>query len=346
MDVAIVGAGVAGLAAARRLAETRPGLAVTVFDKVHIVGGRAKSHHVHGAVVDHGAQYLKTPTAELHRYITHTLGHAQPLDIGRDVWVFDGSGKISPGDPEENAGEKWTYADGLERLPLAMSEGLDVRSNTLIEQLRATDDGYDLVAGGEVVGHSRAVLLTPPAPLTLTLIGASTLPSTQRKAIMQELGSVVYRHCISVALGYRKVPAQPPYYALVNPDRGHPISWVAYEHLKPQRQMNNQGVMLVQMAPDWSAAHHTQPHALLADDVAALLATLLGKEFGRFDWFDCFCWRYALPKSGCDVGALETDGLFFAGDYVAGQGRLHLAIESGWAAADRILEHMGNGATE
>jgi predicted NAD/FAD-dependent oxidoreductase len=30
-------------------------------------------------------------------------------------------------------------------------------------------------------------------------------------------------------------------------------------------------------------------------------------------------------------------GLFAAGDLEAGQGRVHLAIESGWAAAARIL---------
>lgn len=337
MDVAIVGAGMAGLAAARRLAETCPDLTVAIFDKVSPVGGRAMSRTVHNAVVDHGAQYLKTPTTELHRYITETLSHAKPLDIGQDVWIFDATGTIAPGDPEQNAGAKWTFEGGLQRLPEAMAEGLDVRCDTLIEHINAIpDDGFQLTAGTEVVAHSRAVLLTPPAPLTLPLIASSTLPTVQRHAIMQELGKVVYRPCISVALGYRK-PLQPqPFYALVNTDREHPISWLAYEHTKPGRSMGGQSVLLVQMAAEWSATHHSIPHKLIGDDVANLAAGLLGKEVLKPDWCDCHCWRYALPKSGCDPSALEGDGLFFAGDSIVGQGRLHLAIESGWAAANRI----------
>ena len=38
MRVGVVGAGIIGLAVARRLLETRPGVEVTVFDKEHSVG--------------------------------------------------------------------------------------------------------------------------------------------------------------------------------------------------------------------------------------------------------------------------------------------------------------------
>ena len=34
------------------------------------------------------------------------------------------------------------------------------------------------------------------------------------------------------------------------------------------------------------------------------------------------------------------DGLYFAGDFIAGQGRVHLAIESGWRTADRMLHDL------
>jgi predicted NAD/FAD-dependent oxidoreductase len=45
-----------------------------------------------------------------------------------------------------------------------------------------------------------------------------------------------------------------------------------------------------------------------------------------------------LPDSGADFVALNGSdcGLYFAGDYTAGQGRVHLAIESGWRAAVEI----------
>ena len=47
-------------------------------------------------------------------------------------------------------------------------------------------------------------------------------------------------------------------------------------------------------------------------------------------WYDVARWRYALPDATCDLTALnrDHDGLFFAGDYVAG-GRVHLALQAG-----------------
>ena len=57
VDVAVIGAGLAGLTAARILA--RAGLSVRVLEARDRVGGRTLSHRTeHGEVVDLGAQWL------------------------------------------------------------------------------------------------------------------------------------------------------------------------------------------------------------------------------------------------------------------------------------------------
>ena len=56
MRVAIIGAGMSGLACARRLVDA--GLSPVVFDKGQGIGGRMATHRVDGLQFDHGAQYV------------------------------------------------------------------------------------------------------------------------------------------------------------------------------------------------------------------------------------------------------------------------------------------------
>ena len=65
-DVVIVGAGLAGLAAAREL--TAAGRAVVVLEAGDGVGGRVRSDAVDGLTVDRGFQILLTAYPELARY--------------------------------------------------------------------------------------------------------------------------------------------------------------------------------------------------------------------------------------------------------------------------------------
>ena len=116
MRVGIVGAGAAGLAAGRRLAGR--GHEVVVYEQGRDVGGRAATRRTHGCVIDHGAQYVKTPddTPQVRRLVLEDLPRAGLVDIGRPVWTFDRNGRVQQGDPRQNAEPKWTYAGGLDEL--------------------------------------------------------------------------------------------------------------------------------------------------------------------------------------------------------------------------------------
>jgi oxygen-dependent protoporphyrinogen oxidase len=57
-QVIVVGAGIAGLVAAHRLTEA--GVAVTVLEAAHAVGGRMSTETIDGFVIDRGAQFLST----------------------------------------------------------------------------------------------------------------------------------------------------------------------------------------------------------------------------------------------------------------------------------------------
>ncbi|MCU0490400.1 MAG: FAD-dependent oxidoreductase [Chloroflexaceae bacterium] len=341
MHIAIIGAGVAGLAAAQKLTER--GLTCTIYEKSQGVGGRAATRRVHGCHFDHGAQYVKAPTPELEALVRTTTDStgASAYDIGRPVWTFDAQGRVYEGDPAQNADPKWCWPAGVNALGKAMAQGLDVRRGVTI----ATVAPQDLAAG-----DANAVLFTAPAPQTAAIIAASRLDAGVQAQLLAELVRASYRRCISVTFAYPRCPVLP-WYALVNTDRGHPISWLACEHDKTGHAPAGLGLITAQMAHDWSVAHwdelaptpetqrrrDTEPAFLNSQLLIlnSMLQSLIGQELGEPLWANVQRWRYALPDAGADFERLNScgSGLYFAGDYVAGQGRVHMAIESGWRVA-------------
>jgi hypothetical protein len=341
--IAIIGAGVAGLAAARELVVQ--GLTVTLFEKSRGLGGRVTTRRVADCAIDHGAQLMKAPTPRLQALLAQIPG-ATP--IVPPVWVFAADGRPQPGDPVQNDEPRWTWPGGLSLLGRHLGAGLDVRRETTIAALRGGRGAYELLADDAVFGPFDAVLLTPPAPQSVAILRASAIDEATREAMIAALAPARYRVCLSVALAYARRP-ELPWYAAVNSDRAHPISWLAAEHAKPGRAPEGVGLLLAQMAPGWSEAHwdllpkgtYGANGAVLPTPVAEvdrLVQTLVGEELGAPLWADAHRWRYALCDVPCAPKALEgSAGLFAAGDLEAGQGRVHLAIESGWAAAERML---------
>lgn len=345
--LAIIGAGLAGLAAGWALRDA--GLEITIFEKRGELSGRAATRHARGVIYDPGAQYFKTPTPAAAEVVLHRLSTDGLVDIGRPVWIFDSGGRIQPGDPVENAAPKWVYRDGISRLGKRLAEGARavIQTGIGVARIEQTLWGWQLVGDqGNDLGLFEAVLLTPPAPQAAELVEASRMDAGLRETLSDGLRRATYRSLLSVTFAFsRPVPRPGDFYALVNTDREHPISWLAFEEDKPGHVPAGQTVLIVQMAPEWSVAHFSLPLDDLWPAVAALAGELLGCDLDAPAWSDLERWRYALPNTLADREALaqgEPAGLFFAGDALAG-GRVHLALESGLAAAAAIRASLGAG---
>jgi phytoene dehydrogenase-like protein len=93
--VAVVGAGLAGLSCAVALHEA--GVPVRVFEASDGVGGRVRSDHVDGFILDRGFQVALTAYPEMHRQLDMAALHLRAFDPGALVWR-DGRGSVV-GDP-------------------------------------------------------------------------------------------------------------------------------------------------------------------------------------------------------------------------------------------------------
>jgi phytoene dehydrogenase-like protein len=117
-SVAVVGAGLAGLVAARYLADA--GADVTVFERREVVGGRVRTRRVDGFTVDHGFQVLFTAYPAVR----------QELDLAAlDLRAF------SPGAVIARPGERSVLSDPL-RDPLSLTDSIFNREVTTTDKLR------------------------------------------------------------------------------------------------------------------------------------------------------------------------------------------------------------------
>ena len=335
-NIAIIGAGISGLAAAHALQDA--GHTVTLFEQSHDVGGRATSRKRDGFIYDSGAQYIKGGSPISTALITERFRTDDLLDIARPVWIFDAQGSIQEGDPQQNADPKWNYSSGLIALAHRMAEHLNIHLATTISHVEQTNNGWQLYdTTGNSAGTFDQLLITLPAPQTVELIQFSQMATELQYNVITHLQKARYNPLLSVMLGYSPLPESRPYYALVNTDKAHPISWLAWEHEKSlARTPANTGLLIAQMAPSYSRDHWQKPDAEIIHDVAGKVATLIHENLPEPVFTDIQRWPYALPSEKADADALNAliipYGLAFCGDAFVG-GRVHLAMEHGIAVA-------------
>lgn len=337
--IAIIGAGSSGLAAAYTLQDT--GHTVTLFEKNSRVGGRATTGTRDGFIYDPGAQYIKGGSPVTTALVTRHFYIDDLIDIGKPVWIFDGEGHISEGDPVQNAEPRWNYRRGLIALAERMAEGLDVRLETRIEHVEQASSGWSLFdESGRNVGHYERLLITIPATEAAGLIAASLVAGDLRDGITALLRKARYNPLLSVMLGYRPAQRARPYYALVNTDKAHAISWLAWEHEKsPERVPEGAGLLIAQMAPRYSQENRERPLEEITGEVARRVAALIDEPLPEPVFTDIERWQYALPSEKADANELNNltmpAGLAFCGDAFVG-GRVHLALEHGVEVARKF----------
>ena len=338
MNVAIVGAGASGAACAYALRDADTD--VTVFEKSRGVCGRAATRRKEGCRYDHGANYVKDDDERIARLLTEELDADGLVDVEEPVWTFDASGEIAEGRDDDE--RKWTYEDGITQLAKRLFARTDatVQRETRVEDVVREDGRWSLADDeGADLGSFDALVLTPPAPQTADLLATMAWDDERRTAAHDAVAAVDYA---SVFTGVCHYPFEldRPWYALVDTDREHPVGWLAREELKPGHVPDGESLLVVQMGHDWSAERiDDDPEGVLRESVGHVAELLDDDSFADPDWTDHQGWRYALPNEGVAGDAHrapEDAGLYFAGDWVAGESRVHAALANGLDVGERV----------
>ncbi len=352
-DAAIVGAGIAGLAAARRLQQQ--GLQVVLCEKSRGVGGRVATSRVEGCLADHGAQNIKPANSALEQMMLQELDTTDLLKIEQPVLLYAENGALLPPDPDHEAQPRYTYGRGIVSLPKLAAAQLSPAHTTLqlqtrIHRLKDAHESVQLLTDtGEVAADARVVILTAPLPQTAVLLAESipllntpALPLLDRVRILR---TVEYTQCLSVMLGYYTAPAAPAY-ALLAENRSADLLWLAFEHVKsPLRAPGLQALLIAQMGHRFSQYCYEEEDAMIAGRTLAEIEKLFGTAFSQPAWVQVKKWRYAQPVGKADfMQANDSEiapRILVAGDGLRPErGRIHQAWQSGLDAAEEALKRL------
>ena len=272
--IAVVGAGIAGIACARTLMQA--GHRVMVFEKGRSTGGRMATRETEFGGFDHGAQYFTVRDARFQKALATASGLVRPWSAST-VRILDEAGRVVASSlPPAEA--HWVATPGMNALvrqwaqPLAAAGCLTLETEvTRLEPDKLQAGRWQLQtegagAGSQVYSGFDAVVLALPSPQTQALL----LSSQQGKALLAEIAAVTVAPCWTLMLAFPQ--AVQPTMAHLGPQWNaarsthHRIAWLARESSKPGRDPIERWT--VQASPEWSARH-------LEDDAERVKAKLL-----------------------------------------------------------------------
>jgi predicted NAD/FAD-dependent oxidoreductase len=323
--VAVIGGGLAGLAAARTLADQNH--AVVVFEKARGRGGRAATRRLPdvpggAASADHGAQYF---TARDPRFRRRVLSWAARGVLARWEGRFGAVGADGI-QPAGEGDERWVGVPGMSALGRMLADDLDLRLSTRVAPPERIPDGWLLMdESGAELGRFDRVLVAAPAPQAADLLAAA--PGLAARA-----AAVPFNACWTVLAGFA-VPVSLPWDGLfVN---AGPLGWVARDGGKPGRQGE---IWVLHAAPDWSRGHLEDAPASVADTLLGGFRALAGGDLPPVSWQEVHRWLFARAAGPLDAGCLwdGDHGIGACGDWCT-DGRIEGAWLSGEALAGRVL---------
>ncbi len=323
MKVAIIGAGVAGLAAGRRLHKS--GVEVVLFEKSRGPGGRLATRRVDDFIFDTGATSVAPRGLGIEQAMLHELDTADLHEIQKPIYAHVGLRPVG-GDPAKMKVSRYAYKSGNNTFAKLLAESLDVRLNTTVDRLEKQDGKFTVE--GQIFDR---LVLTPPVPQTSLLLWSL--------GESRPVANVRYRSCISIMLGFDKPLPETPYHALIDPEQRHPLTWISLESAKVEgRAPKGQSAVVLQMSPSYSRDHYQTDDKELLNDVLGWVAQLLGPEFKSPIAVDTKRWKYSQPETIAVFDSVNRNhnGIVLAGDGLSA-GRVERAYESGLEAAELLL---------
>ena len=311
-DVAVIGAGIAGLWTCKKL--RRAGFEVALIDKSRGLGGRMATRRAGTLQFDHGAQFF-------------TASKPAFLGLVSDLVADDLCAKWF--------GDRYVATPRMSAIGRGLLDNEeDLYLNQQVRRIQREANGWFIKfeqAGHDIIGngHIKNIVVAVPAPQAIDIIG------TEYSAF-EKLKNVQYAPCWTLILALEK-PLQMDDVYMEFPD-GHALRSISQNSSKPGRgEVAGLRTIVVHASQDWSIQN-------LEHDKETVQDTLLSIVSDTFDfqtpphYISAHRWRFAEVTQAAKVPFLWDSkiGLGACGDWCTGP-RIELAFESGNALANEII---------
>lgn len=321
IEVAIIGAGIAGMSAASHLSTA--GLKAVVFDKARGPGGRTASRRQEELRFDHGAPGFEATDPSFLDVVAQwqTKGLVEPW--ATQVATLNAAGIMS-----QQPSASYVGRPKMSALARAIGQGIESHYSTRIATLHPEQQAWQLTDTESQTYFAKRILCTAPPPQTLDLLAdhAPELSNPLRGVeLCPDWTLMLVGEPELLAPGIGRLHFE-----------GHPcLSQLIAEHRKPQRPEVPAWTLHANSA--WSRAHEEAEPDWVIGQLSAALSQSLERSLS-FQTIKAHRWRYARVRANLRVPHLadKRGQLYYAGDACLG-GDLEASYLSGISAAQAII---------
>ena len=319
LKIAIIGAGLSGLTAAKALQHVAQ---VQIFDKSRGVGGRMSTRYAGEYEFDHGAQYFTARDAGFQKAVELAVrqGHVAPWS-GRAVY------KTDTGFEPDTGGDRFVGTPRMNSWAKELAKELDITLGARVSQLSRKADKWTLQFenGVSQSGFDNVVCAVPSVQAVALLPEAFSGMAALKRAQMDACFALMVGFEGLHDFGWDSLRSQED-----------PASWLAVNSDKPSRIKSNT-TLIVHSAPEWSNRHAEADRSWVQAEMEASASELCGINISTASHITLHRWLYASVSASPQQGVLydETLGLAACGDWCNG-GRVEGAFLSGLAAAEAL----------
>lgn len=351
-DVAVIGAGVSGLAAAGRLIQE--GRNVVVMEKSRGLGGRAATRRfsIHSGVevpVDHGAQFF---TARDIRFVEQVdrwqeEGVCFRWSEGFMTWK---DGALHDANPLWKE-DRYACHGGMSQLGRRLAQGVEVLREFQVSSVSVKKNIWEFASdpprasqlpGEDYPVRARALLVSAPIPQAVKLIGEQ-LSKEQHELIAR----IHYAPCLAVLARYPDAITPPPWRGIQARDPNGKISWMAWDSSK-RGPGTPSAFAVIHASKDFSSRLLDASKEVLrqaGEELIKEAGVIGGSWMCEPQEFHVHRWRHAQPEGpslpGGFLRAASLEPLYLIGDGLIG-GRIEGAWLSGVFAAEDLLMQRGD----
>ncbi|TWT86983.1 NAD(P)-binding protein [Neorhodopirellula pilleata] len=330
--VAVVGAGIGGLMAARVMHDH--GLRVTVFDKSRGVGGRlATRRHAAAPSFDHGAQYFTVRDDRFARYVRSWMA-AGVAEAWMNPIVELDHGRIVD---HKRSTPRYVGKPAMNSIAKHLAEDLSVTTGCTVGSLRhdnATDAWQLKSIDADDLGTFDVVIVNCPPQQASALLNPHT-------DLVEHIEQVEMSPCWSLMISCDGAGDLPFAGAFINDG---PLSWIARNDAKPGRPSHrdpNRSDWVLHASIDWTTEHLDANQTDVCEALTLAFSNAIDRKLGTIHHRVAHRWLYANTNQPLPQSCLwdRTTMLGACGDWCGGP-RVEGAFLSGAAIAGCVLRHV------
>ena len=323
--IAIIGAGLSGLSAARFLKDRAE---ITLFEKARSVSGRISTRRAEPYFFDHGAQYFTARTKAFNDFIQPLINQGLIERWNARYVKFD-SGKIIERKNWINEEPRYVGVPGMNKIAKHLAKDLNVHINTRIISLKRGDLWQLTDESGQVYSDFDWVISTTPSPQA-----AELLP--KRFIYYEDIKDVKMHACFSLMLGFSEsLPLEFEAAHVIHSD----LSWIAVNSHKPGRA--DPFTLMVHSSEKYSEAHIDDDRETVMQHLMNETSNVIGHDVSIANYKTVHGWRYAnnVKRKNCHIFLDPDLKLAACGDWCLG-GRVEGAFTSAYNLVNAMKDSV------